>query len=63
MQRLRPFVGDSFRVANFLSELKSFVELGMGAKLCSHISTRFSFYDTLVWSDTTGLAWLPWHTG
>ena len=42
MHRLRPFVGDSFRVANFLSELNSFLALGMAAKRCSPISPRFS---------------------
>ena len=56
LQRRLPFVGDSFRVASFLSELKLFVALGMGAMLCSHIFKRFSNYDTLVWSDATGLA-------
>jgi len=49
MQRLRPFVGDSFRVANFLSERKSFVKLGAVAKRCSPISTSFSIHDTLTW--------------
>src|SRR4051812_1638531 len=46
-QRLRLLVGDSFRVANSLSELKSFVRLGTVAKRCSPISTRFSIHDTL----------------
>jgi hypothetical protein len=59
MQRLEPFVGDSFRIADFLSELKSFVALGMVAKLCSPVSPSFTIYDTLVWSDTTESARLP----
>jgi hypothetical protein len=55
---LLPFVGDSFWIANFLSELKSFVTLD-GCKALSSISTRFSIFDTLVLSDTTESARLP----
>ena len=37
LQRRLSFVGDSFRVASFLFELKLFVALGMGAALFSYL--------------------------
>jgi hypothetical protein len=62
MQRLRPFVGDSFRVANFSFRTEAVRDMRCGGKALFSYLNEVSIYDTLV-VRTTESARLPQHTG